>query len=107
MSFQGASSLGLASYCGGGGEVGFRIFGVDEAGGGSKMAVSLESSVPVCTHFNIWTEPVHHLIFPYHQHVFFLSNDAVVVLIEMEDVGREVGGFSTNVEEGFLYILMN
>ena len=47
------------------------------------------------------------LIFRNHQHVFLRFIYAAVVLVEMEDVGGEEGGFPANVGEGFLHLLLN
>ena len=44
--------------------------------------------------FDVQTEFVHYLIFSNGQRLFFRSNDAHVLLINVEDVGREgVEGF--------------
>ena len=42
-------------------------------------------------HLHFRTELVHHLVLYYREHILFISGDAVVVLVEMEDVGGEVG----------------
>ena len=100
---QCTSRLGPASVRGedGGGEMGFWSLGVGETGGSSGTA-GRWNPLFWFPQFPLRTELVYVLIHPDGHKVLPLYGEAVIMLVEVENVQGDVGGFPSYVKNGFL-----